>query len=118
STVGEVYLDHDMIPEALAALREASQLEPANVRYKKSLAIAIERTATSSGNPQQSYAEARKIWEDLLAGAPDDKVLARDCRTHIVSLWALNHELPTRVAPLSAAFNKTPPDIESGRLLA
>lgn len=118
ATLGEVYLDHDMIPEALAALREAAQLEPANARYKKSLAIALERTAPSSGSPQQSYAEARKIWEDLLAGAVDDKVLARDCRTHIVSLWALTHELTSRVAPLNAAFNKTPPDIESGRLLA
>jgi cellulose synthase operon protein C len=118
ATLGEVYLDHDMVPEALASLKEAMQLEPANVRYKKSYAIALERTASSSGNPQQSYAEARKIWEDLLANAADDKILARDCRTHIVSLWALNHELSNRVAPLTAAFNKTPPDIESGRLLA
>ena len=38
ATLGEVYLDHDMAVEALAALREAVQLEPANVRYKKSLA--------------------------------------------------------------------------------
>ena len=118
ATLGDVYLDHDMIPEALAALKEAMQLEPANVRYKKSYAIALERTASSSPNPQSSYAEARQIWEDLLAGAADDKVLARDCRTHIVSLWALNHELQNRIAPLTTAFNKTPPDIESGRLLA
>jgi tetratricopeptide (TPR) repeat protein len=118
ATLGEVYVDHDMIPEALASLREATALEPANVRYKKAYAIALERTAPSSGNPQQSYAEARAIWEALLAGAGDDKLLARDCRTHIVSLWSLGHELANRVAPLTAAFNKTPPDIESGRLLA
>ncbi|MEZ4310165.1 MAG: HEAT repeat domain-containing protein [Polyangiaceae bacterium] len=118
ATLGEVYLDHDMIPEALSALREASQLEPANVRYKKSLAIALERTASSSGNPQAGYAEARQIWEDLLAGAADDKILARDCRTHIVSSVGPRPRAGEPHRPLTTAFNKTPPDIESGRLLA
>ncbi|MBK8256506.1 MAG: HEAT repeat domain-containing protein [Polyangiaceae bacterium] len=118
ATLGEVYLDHDMVPEALSALREAAQLEPANARYKKALAIALERTSSSSGNPQVGYAEARQIWEELLAQNPDDKVLARDCRSHIVSLWNLGRELGNHVAPLTASFNKTPPDMEAGRLLA
>ena len=61
ATVGEVYLDHDMAAEALAALREAAQIEPANVRYKKSLATALERTATSLGTPQARYNEARAV---------------------------------------------------------
>jgi tetratricopeptide (TPR) repeat protein len=118
STLGEVYLDHDMPLEALAALREAVQLEPANVRYKKNLAIAIERTAAPLGNATQRYAEARTLWEELLASAENDKLLAREARTHIVSLWSLAHELPSRVGPLQARFNANPPDIESGRLLA
>ncbi len=118
ASLGEVYLDHDMVPEALSALKEAQQLEPANIRYKKSYAVALERTAPSSGNPQGNYQDAREIWEKLLADAGDDKNLARDCRTHIVSLWSLTHELANRIAPLAAAFNKTPPDVESGRLLA
>ncbi len=118
SLLGEVYLDHDMPLEALNALREAVQLEPNNVRYKKNLAVAIERTAASLGSPGQRYAEARVIWEELLVGAENDKLLAREARTHIVSLWSLAHELPSRVAPLAARFNGSPPDLEAGRLLA
>lgn len=120
ATLGEVYLDHDLVGEALASLREAVQLEPANNRYRKALAVAIERTASSMGNPAQRYAEARALWEELLAaaGAAGDKLLAREARTHIVSLWALTHELPSRIAPLTARFNDTPPDLEAGRLLA
>ncbi len=117
ATLGEVYLDHDMTLEALKELREASQLEPTNVRYKKALAIALERTATSLGTPGPRYAEARGIWEELLRGATD-KLLAREARTHIVSLWALTRELPTRVAPLQQRLNASPPDLEAGRLLA
>ena len=119
ATVGEVYLDHDMAAEALAALREAAQLEPANVRYKKSLATALERTATSLGTPQTRYAEARGVWEELLTGpGVADRVLAREARQHIVSLWSLTREIGGQVAPLTMRFAATPPDIEAGRLLA
>ncbi|AKT42377.1 tetratricopeptide repeat protein [Chondromyces crocatus] len=120
ATLGEVYLDHDLVGEALASLREAVQLEPANTRYKKSLAIAIERTASSLGTPAPRYAEARALWEELLAtaGTTGDKLLAREARTHIVSLWSLNHELPSRLSPLTTRLNATPPDLEAGRLLA
>jgi tetratricopeptide (TPR) repeat protein/HEAT repeat protein len=119
ATVGEVYLDHDMAAEALAALREAAQLEPANVRYKKSLATALERTATSLGTPQTRYGEARVVWEELLTGpGAVDKILAREARQHIVSLWSLTRELAGQVAALTARFAATPPDIEAGRLLA
>jgi tetratricopeptide (TPR) repeat protein/HEAT repeat protein len=117
ATLGEVYLDHDMAAEALAALREAVQLEPGNVRYKKALASALERTATSLGNPSSRYAEARAIWEELLAGT-SDKIVARDARQHIVSLWGLTRELPAQVVPLATRFSRTPPDLEAGRLLA
>ena len=117
ATLGEVYLDHDMPVEALASLREASQLEPANVRYKKALAIALERTATSLGNPASRYNEARAIWEDLLKNT-NDKLVAREARTHIVSLWSLTRQLPGQVAPLQGRFALTPPDLEAGRLLA
>lgn len=119
ATLGDVYLDHDMPAEALASLREAVDLEPSNVRYKKALALALERTATSLGHPASRYNEAREIWEELLRTAGDsDKLIAREARTHIVSLWALNHELAGRVVPLSSRFSQNPPDLEAGRLLA
>ncbi len=118
ATLGEVYLDHDMAPEALASMREAVQLEPNNVRYKKSLATALERTATSIGNPNMRYVEARQMWEQILGDAKQDKALAREARTHIVSLWGLTRELASQVGPLTAKFNAKTPDLEAGRLLA
>jgi cellulose synthase operon protein C len=118
ATLGEVYLDHDMPAEALASMREAVQLEPGNLRYKKSLASALERTAASLGTPTLRYAEARRLWEELLIAAKNDKALAREARTHIVSLWGLTRELAGQVGPLSTKFNANPPDLEAGRLLA
>jgi tetratricopeptide (TPR) repeat protein len=118
AALGEVYLDHDMPEEALAAMREAAQAEPANARYTKALAIALERTAPGSNAAAARYREARELWEGLLAAARGDKLLAREARTHLVSLWAITRELPSRVAPLQASFAATPPDLEAGRLLA
>lgn len=118
ATLGEVYLEHDMPNEALAAMREAVQLEPANWRYKKALALALERTAASLGSPGPRYAEAREIWEELLRTQGADKLMAREARSHIVSLWGLTRELASRVAPLAAAFTRNPPDLDAGRLLA
>ncbi|HEY4117512.1 MAG TPA: HEAT repeat domain-containing protein [Byssovorax sp.] len=118
ATLGEVYLDHDMATEALASMREAVAAEPANPRYKKALATALERTATSLVNPSSRYVEARQIWEQLLFDSKGDKNLAREARTHIVSLWGLTRELGGQVAPLGNKFAAKPPDLEAGRLLA
>jgi tetratricopeptide (TPR) repeat protein len=119
SLLGDVYLDHDMPVEALAALREAVQLDPKNLRYKKALAVGLERTAASLGTPNMRYGEARALWDELLAGpGTKDKILAREARTAIVKLWGLTRELPNQVAPLGARFAATPPDLEAGRLLA
>jgi tetratricopeptide (TPR) repeat protein len=119
SALGDVYLDHDMPAEALAALREAVQIEPGNVRYKKALAGGLERTAASLGSAPMRYGEARALWEELLAGAGrNDKNLAREARTNIVKLWGLTRELPAQVNPLTNRFAGNPPDLEAGRLLA
>src|SRR5262249_10330827 len=105
--------------EALAALREAVQLDPGNVRAKKALASGLERTATSLGSTSMRYGEARAIWEELLAGpGQGDKILAREARTNIVKLWGLTRELPSQATPLANRFGATPPDLEAGRLLA
>src|SRR6185312_17286266 len=105
STLGDVYLEHDMPGEGLAALREAVQLEPGSVMYKKALATGLERTATSLGSAPMRYGEARALWEELLAGAGrNDKNLAREARTNIVKLWGLTRELPAQVSPLASRF--------------
>lgn len=117
--LGETYLDHDMPDKALEAFREAVKLAPTRRRYKKQLAIALERTAVATyGTSRYRYTEALKIWHDLLAEAGDDQLLARECRTHIVSLWAVTKRLEERVGPLEQQFKATPPDLSAGRLLA
>jgi len=117
SILGEVYLDHDMPVEALDAFREALKLKPKHTRYKKQLAIALERTATAVRGGRYRYNEALKLWEQLLDEAGDDQLLAREARTHMVSLWAILRQLRDKVAPLSARLNAQPPDLEAGRLL-
>jgi HEAT repeat protein/predicted Zn-dependent protease len=124
--LGEVYLEHDLTREALDALREASQLEPDNVRYQKNLALALERTAVSSSGSRgrvgasAGHIEARAIWEKILgkAIASGDKAQAREARMHIVTIWALSRDLPGQVAGLSRKFATTPPDIDAGWMLA
>ena len=118
ATLGEVYLDHDMPNEGLEALKEASQLEPDNIAYRKSYAIALERTAAGASTGNARLTDALHLWEELLARANTDKNLARESRAHIVTLYNLLHELEARVAPLARALASTPPNLDAGRLLA
>jgi tetratricopeptide (TPR) repeat protein/HEAT repeat protein len=121
ATIGEVLLDHDMPAEGVEALREACQLEPQSVPYKKAYAVALERTATSAGPSAAAAArleEARAIWDGLIQANKTDKNLARESRAHIVTLYALLHQLDQQVAPLERRFAARPPDLEAGKLLA
>jgi tetratricopeptide (TPR) repeat protein len=118
SILGEVYLDHDMPAEALEAFREAVKIDPKRLRYKKQLAIALERTANAVRSSRYRYNEALQIWQSLLDGAGDDALLAREARTHMVSLWAILRQLSDKVAPLATRLQGKPPDLEAGRLLA
>lgn len=112
SALGDVYLEHDMSSEAVAAYREAVQLEPTNLGYKKSLAAALERT--------HGYHEARAYYEEIAAKAKEkgDKALARECRTRIVTLWGLERVLEQQLPTLRKQFASNPPDPEAGRTLA
>ncbi len=85
AALGDVYLEHDMTTDALAAYKEAVALEPANLGYEKALAAAFERT--------RAYHEAEVLYEEIAAHAKEkgDKALARECRTRIVTLWGLQH---------------------------
>lgn len=118
--LGEVYLEHDLHTEALEALREAVKAAPTgkSARFRKALASALERSSNGSPAHQVRYREALAIWDDLLANSGDDVLLARECRTHLVSLWALLRELDAHVRPLRAKLDASPPDAEAGRLLA
>ena len=115
--LGEVYLEHDMPAEALAALREAVKLEPKEVRYLKALGTALERTSGSGPGAGQGYAEALDIWQELLR-TTSDTLVEREARTHVVSLWSILKQLPSQVGPLTVRLNAKPPDLVAGRLLA
>jgi tetratricopeptide (TPR) repeat protein/HEAT repeat protein len=120
-TLGEVYLEHDLVKEALEALSEAARLRPKDLKFKKAFALALERAGAASASRDfrvRQYEDARKIWEELLKGAGDNAHAAREARQHIVTLWALSGQLLQRVAPLERRLRATPPDLESGRLLA
>jgi len=112
AALGEVYLEHDMLQDALASFREAVQLEPQTLGYKKQLAGALERS--------KSFRDARVIWTELAekAKASGDKILAREARSRIVTLWGFERVLDAQIAPLQAKFAKAPPDVEAGRMLA
>jgi tetratricopeptide (TPR) repeat protein len=112
AALGDVYLEHDMTADALSAYKEAVALDPANLATKKALASAYERT--------RSYREARVLYEEIVAKARDkgDRVLARECRTRIVSLWGLERVLDQQIAPLQKQFGGATPDVEAGRMLA
>lgn len=118
-TLGEVYLEHDLSARALEAFEQAVTLAPAVPRYKRSLALALERTGASSAQAVrlQRYAEAQRLWEQLLVNS-DAANQKREARQHITTLWSLQGSLQARVAPLERAFRARPPHLPSGRMLA
>jgi tetratricopeptide (TPR) repeat protein/HEAT repeat protein len=121
SALGEVLLEHDLTGEALAAFKEASEAEPGNLRYRKGYALALERAAPGAGTPalsQNRFDEARAVWEEVLAKSGGDRLLAREARTHVVTLWGLLKQLEQRAEPLRRRLGDEPPDLEAGRLLA
>lgn len=112
ATLGDVLLEHDLSQEALAAYKEAAELDRDNATYKKQLGSAYERL--------RNYKEALSLWNDLAKSAAKsgDKILAREARSHLVTLWGLERILDAQIAPLSQRFSANPPDLEAGRTLA
>ncbi len=118
-TLGEVYLEHDMPKEALDSLAEAVKLAPKLSNYRKSYALALERTGASASPTQKraQYEQALRIWEGFLTDKSAAHV-AREARQHIVTLWSLSGTLDEKVAPLTRRLNAKPPDLDAGRLVA
>src|ERR1019366_6547706 len=106
ASLGDVYLEHDMTSDALAAYKEAVALDPGNLGYEKALAAAHERT--------RAYREAQALYEEIATRAKEkgDKALARESRTRIVTLWGLQRMLEQELPALRRQFGATPPDAE------
>ncbi len=95
------------------------KLQPKLLKYKKSYALALERTgasATGGESRNRQYEEARRIWEQILKEAGDNEHLTRESRQHIVTLWGLSGQLEQRAAPLDRRLKGNPPDLEAGPL--
>jgi tetratricopeptide (TPR) repeat protein len=121
--LGEVYLEHDMPEKALEVLARATLLEPNDVKYKKSYALALERSGAAAASREQrsqQYGDAQRLWEQMLerASRERDQNLAREARQHIVTLWGLTGTLEQRTDSLTRRLEQKPPDLEAGRLLA
>ena len=112
AALGDVYLEHDMTSDAIAAYKEAVALDPGNLGTMKALAAAYERT--------RAYREAQGLYEEIATRAKEkgDKALARESRTRIVTLWGLQRVLEQELPALRRQFSATPPDAEAGRMLA
>jgi tetratricopeptide (TPR) repeat protein len=89
----------------------------ANVRYKKSYAIALERTASSSPTRRRATAKPGKSGR-ICSPAPRTTRSSRATAARTSSASGASTTSCRTASPRSPAFNKTPPDIESGRLLA
>ena len=112
SAYGEVLLEHELIVDAISALREASQLEPQNLVHKKNLAAAFEHS--------RNYDDSTALWTELLekAKAANDRSLAREARSHLVAMWGFQKKLEGQIPVLEKKLAATPRDLEAGRLLA
>ena len=112
SALADVYLEHDMVQEALTLVQEAVSLDKTNVAYKKQLATALERA--------QRPTESEAVWNELLAkaAATQDVQLAREARSRVVSSWSIHRTLAEHVVPLRKRLEGKPPDLEAGRMLA
>ena len=116
AALGDVYLEHDMTTDALAAYKEAVAARAGRTWRSR------RRSPRALRARRARYREARALYEEIVAKAKEkgDKVLARECRTRIVTLWGLERMLEAAAAaPLRAAVRAaTPPDVEAGRMLA
>ena len=93
AALGDVYLEHDMTADALAAFHEAVQLEPQNLGYKKQLA---ERARAHAELPRGARASGKSSPRRRRQSG--DKILAREARSRIVTLLGLRAH-PRRAGP-------------------
>ena len=112
--LGDVYAQHDMLPEALAMYSKAIQLAPGEPAHHKGRASVHER--------RRDFHAAVEDWQAVLALLPRDaaaRPARAEARRRVVSLLkrARGSHLRHRIAGWKRAFQSDPPDIEAGYFL-
>jgi len=118
-SLAEVYADHRLAAEAMAAYQRAMDLAPEEERYVRAYALLLEQ--------QRRYGPALDKWLRLLdarralqarGGAKRGAPHLLDARKHIVELWDRAGRLDGEMKRLGALMDGSPPDLEAGRTLA
>ena len=87
--LGEVYLNHDLVKEALETLGEAAKLDPKQWRLKKAYAVGLERAGgnAASADVKRGHLDAAlQIWEQILRDPASQPDVQREVRQHFVTL--------------------------------
>ncbi|HEX2677668.1 MAG TPA: tetratricopeptide repeat protein, partial [Polyangiales bacterium] len=111
--LGQVYLEHDLVPDALVEYERALHDRPEDAAFVRGHAEVLERALRP--------ADAAREWEHVLALAGDDAELRRDARKRLINLWAELGELPSRINELEhklAAADGGKGDPDTARFLA
>ncbi len=114
SRLAQVYLEHDMLDEALLSFTNAIKLAPNRPESYRGRATVFER--------RKRFIDAVSDWERVLAlgkNARKAKILEYEARRRIVQLLerARGSYLTQRVAKWERAYEQTPPDLSAGYLL-
>jgi tetratricopeptide (TPR) repeat protein len=112
--LGEVYAEHDMLPDALRMYEKAIQLQPESSAHYKGRADVHER--------RRDFMAAVEDWKKVLALVPPtdaNKPERREARRRVVGLLKRGpHSALTKArAEWQRAFSAEPPDLEAGYLL-
>jgi cellulose synthase operon protein C len=108
ASLAEVYANHNLISEAVAAYEEALRLDPENVVWYRALALVHEKS--------RDLTRAEAAWRKLLETAPQ-RELRREARSRIIRIYQRQNALRARVGRFKTDFEKSPPDKEAGYFL-
>jgi cellulose synthase operon protein C len=107
--LGELLVDRGMIEQGIEHLRQALELAPEELRYRRMLAQAYERG--------RRWEQAIAIWEELLARVTQPH-LAAEARGRIIEIHRRQNRLRAVMREYADAFAAREPDLQAGYFLA